>query len=332
MSYFKRIAEIMNQLDIIKAPIQQELATFQALYSDALKSDNALLNQVLVHLRNTKGKQMRPVLTLLVARLFGSVSQQAFNAAISLELLHTASLVHDDVVDESDKRRGLPSVNAVFNNKVAVLSGDYLLSSSLLYVSKTNLECVNIVSTLGQQLARGELLQLFNTTSTSFSEDSYFSVIRQKTASLFEACCMLGSICGNATQDQVEQCRKFGECVGLIFQIRDDIFDYYSKDVGKPTGNDMREGKLTLPAIYAINHSDDEEVREKALRIRSLTASEDEIQEFIQYVINSGGIDYARGVMAELHDKALRCIPESAPQDVIDGLKAYLNFVSDREI
>lgn len=321
----------MNPLDIIKAPIQNEFATFQSLYADALKSENALLNQVLMHLRKGTGKQMRPVLTLLMARLFGEVNLQTYNAAISLELLHTASLVHDDVVDESDQRRGMPSVNAAFNNKVSVLSGDYLLSTSLLYVSKTDIESVNIVSSLGQHLASGELLQLFNTTATSFSEDSYYEVIRQKTASLFEACCMLGAISTGATREQIEQCRKFGECVGMIFQIRDDIFDYFSKDIGKPTGNDMREGKLTLPALYVVNHSDSDALREQALRIRSLSASEIEIQDFIQQVINEGGIDYARSVMADLHDDALSCIPQDAPEEVVEGLIAYLNFVSDRD-
>lgn len=325
------IKENMNPLEIIKYPIQQEFSTFQLLYTDALKSENALLNQVLMHLRKGTGKQMRPVLTLLMARLFGEVNQQTYNSAISLELLHTASLVHDDVVDESDQRRGMPSVNAAFNNKVSVLSGDFLLSTSLLYVSKTDIESVNIVSSLGQYLAAGELLQLFNTTATTFSEDSYYSVIRQKTASLFEACCMLGAISVGASKEQIEQCRQFGECVGMIFQIRDDIFDYFSKDVGKPTGNDMREGKLTLPALYVVNNTDNEALREQALRIRSLSASEIEIQDFIQQVINEGGIDYARSVMADLHDKALRCLPQNAPQDVLDGLIAYLNFVSDRD-
>lgn len=322
----------MNQLDIIKAPIQHELTTFQSLYSDALKSENSLLNQVLVHLRKTKGKQMRPLLTLLIARMFGEVSQQAYYSAISLELLHTASLVHDDVVDDSDKRRGLPSVKYVFNNKVAVLSGDFLLSSSLLYVAKCDIKSVNIVSELGQQLAGGELLQLFNTTSSTFSEDSYFSVIKQKTASLFEACCMLGAISANASEEDIEACRLFGECIGLIFQIRDDIFDYYSNDIGKPTGNDMREGKLTLPALYVVNHLDTDEVRDQALRIRSLTASEDEIQSFIQLVIDEGGIEYARGVMADLHEKALHCLPNNGSKDIYDALIAYLNFVSDREL
>ena len=321
----------MNQLDNIKLPIQSELATFHQLYDEAMKSDNALLNQVLLHLRKSVGKQMRPILTLLIARLFGEINRKTYDAAISLELLHTASLVHDDVVDESDKRRGALSVNAAFNNKVAVLSGDYLLSTSLLYVAKTDIHSVEIVSSLGQQLSRGELLQLFNTTATDFREDTYYTVIREKTASLFEACCMLGAISTHASDEQKEQCRKFGECIGMIFQIRDDIFDYFSKDVGKPTGNDMREGKLTLPALYVINHATNEEVKQKALRIRSLSASESEIQEFIQYVIHNGGIDYAREVMAELHQTALRCIPVEAPADIRQALDTYLNFVSDRE-
>ena len=211
--------------------------------------------------------------------------------------------------------------------------GDYMLALALKNSALTGItRLIDVFSLSAMKLADGEIVQLDNVNNTAISEDVYFHIIKNKTAALFASCAESGALTVGASEEDLRKLYEFGETIGICFQIRDDIFDYYSKDVGKPTGNDMREGKLTLPAIYAVNHSDDEEVREKALRIRSLTASEDEIQEFIQYVINSGGIDYARGVMAELHDKALRCIPESAPQDVIDGLKAYLNFVSDREI
>lgn len=321
----------MDVLTLIKQAIQEEFSTFQDQFEQALKSDNALLHDVLQHLRKSKGKQMRPMLTIIIAKLLGTVTKETIYSAISLEMLHTATLVHDDVVDESNQRRGVPSVNASFNNKVAVLSGDYLLSTSLFYISKTSLPAVAIVSRLGQQLASGELLQLFNTTSTDFSEESYYQVIKEKTASLFEACCQLGALSVQASEEALERCRQFGECLGMIFQIRDDIFDYYSDDVGKPTGNDMKEGKLTLPALFAINQHFTEEIKEKALRIRCLQATDSEIATFITWVIEQGGIAYAKQKMLELHEQALALLQPFADTDVKAALVAFLDYVSDRK-
>ena len=322
----------MDKFSSVKQPISEDLKEFQRLYSEALVTDNVLLNQVLSHVSRGSGKMMRPVLLLLCARMFGTPNVRSYKSAVSLELLHNSSLIHDDVVDESELRRGNASVNSAFNNKIAVLSGDYLLATCLKYISMTDLQSVELVSQLGQMLSKGELLQLYNTTCKDFSEAAYYAVIRQKTAALFATCAQLGALSVDATPDQVENCRQLGEIIGLIFQIRDDIFDYYKKDVGKPTGNDMREGKITLPAIYVINYEQDPSVYNLALKIRSLQASEEEIEQFIEYIKQKGGIEYAWKSMKKLHDKALSFIPSNAPADIHQSLVDYLDFVSDRDV
>ena len=257
---------------------------------------------------------MRPILVLLAAKLFGKVCPATLHAAVALELLHNASLVHDDVVDESTERRGQLSVNAIFNNKVAVLAGDYLLATALVQVGMTrNHDIIDIVSCLGQDLADGELLQLSNVSNLHFSEEVYFDVIRKKTAVLFAACTKAGALSVGASDEMAESARLFGEYIGLCFQIKDDIFDYYSSDeIGKPTGNDMREGKLTLPALYVLNMFDDEEMRKLALRIRALDASDEDIARFIEYTKVKGGIEYARQAMVDYRNKALDLLPSTA--------------------
>jgi octaprenyl-diphosphate synthase len=256
------------------------------------------------------------------------------HAAIALELLHTASLVHDDVVDESDQRRGQSSVNATYNNKMAVLVGDYMLATCLHHSSLTqSVEIVKSVSLLGQMLSEGEIVQLANTSATYFSEDIYFEVIRKKTAALFATAAQVGAISVSASSDVVEQLRKMGELLGIAFQIKDDIFDYFdSPELGKPTGNDMREGKLTLPALYVLNaFPEDEALRNMALKVRRLEADESEIHDFIERIKQSGGIDYARRVMVEYRDKALRLLPASAPEEICNAVNAYISYVIDRE-
>ena len=245
----------MDRSSLIIAPIIGEMEDFKHLFGESLSSSNLLLQQVIMHIRQKNGKMMRPMLVLLAAKLLGGVRPATLHAAASLELLHTASLVHDDVVDESTERRGQLSVNAIFNNKVAVLAGDYLLATALVQAGLTrNLGIIDLISSLGRELAEGELLQLSNVSNEQFSEDVYFEVIRKKTAALFAACTKAGALSVGADAEKTEFLRRFGEYIGLCFQIRDDIFDYYeSKEVGKPTGNDMLEGKLTLPVLYALN-------------------------------------------------------------------------------
>lgn len=323
----------MNNPSLIKNPIAAELVDFKKLFDSVLVSSNPLLNEVISHIRQRNGKMMRPMLLLLMAKLYGQVCQESFHAAVSLELLHTASLVHDDVVDESTERRGQLSVNAIYNNKVAVLVGDYLLATSLVQVGKTsNYAIIDVISRLGQNLSEGELLQLSNISNFRFSEEVYFDVIRKKTAVLFAACTKAGALSVGATDEQVEFARQFGEYIGLCFQIKDDIFDYYdSKEIGKPTGNDMLEGKLTLPVLYALNTTKDARAEEIAMKVKSGTATADEIARLIEFAKEQGGIEYATKTMLDYKKKALSQLESLPDSDVKNALCAYLDYVVDRD-
>ena len=323
----------MDYLSLIKQPIQTELNDFIDLFNDSLSHSNGLLESALSHIRKRGGKRMRPMLMLLMAKNYGGITDATQKAAVGLELLHTASLVHDDVVDESEERRGQRSVNATYDNKVAVLVGDYILSTALLYVSLTHQETiVRRLARLGQTLSNGEILQLTNTTSDGLSEDIYYHVIEQKTAALFEACCSIGAISAGKSDDDVEAAVRFGKNVGIIFQIRDDIFDYFdSKEIGKPTGNDMAEGKLTLPAIYAINSTNNEEMKALARKVKARQITTDEIARLVQFTKENGGIEYAEKRMLEFHDEAQQFIKsEVNDPEVAVALQAYLDFVIQR--
>lgn len=323
----------MDYSSLIKSPITKELDDFKDLFDSALSNSNFLLRDAIMHIRQKNGKMMRPMLVLLMAKLYGKVSPETFYAAVSLELLHTASLVHDDVVDESRERRGQLSVNAIYNNKVAVLVGDYLLATSLVQVSKTrNYEIVDVVSSLGQDLSDGELLQLSNVSNPDFSEAIYFDVIRKKTAVLFAACTIVGALSVGVGPEEAESARLFGEYIGLCFQIKDDIFDYFeSSDLGKPTGNDMLEGKLTLPAIYALNSTTDELPRLIATKVKNGSATADEIAYLIEFVKQQGGIEYATKKMQEIKNEALGLLGKMPELPVKDALKSYLDYVVERD-
>ena len=321
----------MDVNSIIKQPISKEFDVFRDRFLDILKSNDDLLNRVLLHISKRTGKMMRPTLTMLLAKSLGEINDLTYSAALSLELLHTASLVHDDVVDESKERRGLPSVHSLFDNKVAVLVGDYLLASSLKCASESTLEIVDVISRLGKHLSEGELLQLSNISSTSFSEEVYFRVIQNKTADLFAACGQVAALSQNADKEILERYRKFGLLLGLVFQIKDDIFDYLNNvEIGKPTANDMREGKLTLPALYALNNSGDEEMKKLALRIRSLNATDAEIHQFIAWVIEQGGITYAEKKMEEICKDALSLIQDVKDAEIFHALSSFLLYCKDR--
>lgn len=323
----------MDNSSLIKAPISVELEDFKKLFDSSLSSSNLLLNSVIAHIRQKNGKMMRPMLVLLAAKLYGEVCPATLHAAVALELLHNASLVHDDVVDESTERRGQLSVNAIFNNKVAVLSGDYLLATSLVQVGLTrNHAIIDIVSCLGQDLAEGELLQLSNVSNLQFSEDVYFDVIRKKTAVLFAACTKAGALSVGADDEKAEFARLFGEYIGLCFQIKDDIFDYFeSKEIGKPTGNDMMEGKLTLPVLYALNSTGDKAAEKIAVKIKNGEASADEISHLIEFAKLHGGIEYASQTMYAYREKTLSLLASMPDTDVKKALAAYLDYVVERE-
>lgn len=309
------------------------MGDFNALFDHSLSHTDGMLSQALAHIRQKTGKRMRPMLILLMARNYGAVTDSTLNAAVGLELLHTASLVHDDVVDESGERRGQASLNATYNNKVAVLVGDYLLSTALLHVAYTgNKQIVQYLAELGRTLASGEILQLSNIRSQGISEDVYYQVIRQKTAALFEACCAIGALSAGAAEADIVAAKEFGCNLGMIFQIRDDIFDYFeSADIGKPTGNDMAEGKLTLPVIYALNTVGDEAMFALARKVKEGTVIADEIAVLVDFTKNNGGIEYARRRMDELRMQCDAFIRGSVgDREIGDALTAYVDFVIRR--
>ena len=324
----------MEQLSLIKRPIEGELDDFIKLFNDSLSHTDGLLSQVLEHIKSRGGKRMRPMLILLIAKNYGGVNSVTKHSAVGLELLHTASLVHDDVVDESVERRGQASVNAEYNNKVAVLVGDYVLSTALLNVSLTNnSKIVQSLAELGRTLSNGEILQLSNIQNTDFSEDVYYEVIKMKTAALFEACCEIGAMSANASEEDISKARNFGQNLGIIFQIRDDIFDYYdSKEIGKPTGNDMAEGKLTLPVLYALNSTHDAEMEEIARKVKRGEVTRDEIALLVDFTKANGGIEYAERKMLELRNKCLEYIDsESVSEEIRTSLTSYIDYVIQRK-
>jgi octaprenyl-diphosphate synthase len=324
----------MDDLSKIKLPIEKDLLEFKKMFDASLSNSNPLLTEVSSHVLQRSGKMMRPMLVLLFARLNAPVHDQTLFTAVSLELLHTASLIHDDVVDESKERRGQKSVNAIYDNRIAVLSGDYLLATALHYAAKThNNLIINVVSQLGRDLSDGELLQLYNIGNLVFSEEDYYNVIRKKTAALFSACAMTGSLSVSPDADKADFARQLGEYMGICFQIRDDIFDYFNDDsIGKPTHNDMIEGKLTLPAIYALNSTTESWPHDIAVKVKKGLASVDEINRLASYAKECGGIEYAVQKMNEFHDKGMQMLDSVSDSDIKVSLIGYLNYIVNRDL
>lgn len=323
----------MDYLSLIKKPIEKDLNDFIELFNGRMSHEDGLLSSVLTHIRQRGGKRMRPMLILLTAKNYGGVSEVTQHAAVGLELLHTASLVHDDVVDESEERRGQASVNATYDNKVAVLVGDYLLSTALLSVSFTgNQRIIQYLAELGRTLAAGEILQLSNIQNQEFSEAVYYEVINQKTAALFEACAAIGAISAGVSDEDIQKASKFGQTLGIMFQIRDDIFDYFdSKEIGKPTGNDMTEGKLTLPVIYALNKANFESMNTLAKKVKAGTINPDEIAVLVEFTKQQGGIEYAEQRMQEYSKLCMDYIENNVKEKAVkEALAAYVNYVVQR--
>lgn len=325
----------IDYLSIITEPISSELTDFIALFNQSLSHTNGMLMQALDHIRQRGGKRMRPILILLMAQNFGRITDVTQHAAVGLELLHTASLVHDDVVDESGERRGQASVNKMFDNKVAVLVGDYILSTALMQVSFTHSEViVRNLAELGRTLSNGEILQLSNIQNQDISEDIYYQVIKQKTAALFEACAALGALSVGATEHDIEGARRFGRNLGIIFQIRDDIFDYYDHgNIGKPTGNDMMEGKLTLPVIYALKSTQDKDMLTLARKVKNGSVTKEEIACLVDFTKAHGGIEYAEKRMWDFHAEAMQFVHAKVKDEAVQrSLKAYLDYVIERKL
>lgn len=324
----------MAILDIIRKPITAELTLFREQFDARLSHTNPLLDQVLRGVGERKGKMMRPMLTLLAAKLFSEANERTLHTACAFEYFHTASLLHDDVVDESEKRRGEASVNAAFGNKVAVLVGDYILALALEEASLAeSTRLVNIISHSSQELANGELLQLHNIRNYNLSEDVYFDIIRNKTAALFSGCAEAGAMSVGAQESDLQNLYAFGDLIGLCFQIRDDIFDYNNDEsIGKPTGNDMKEGKLTLPAIYALNAAGNDEMLAIARKVKNSEVTAQEVERLVAFTKEKGGIEYAQRKMAELADKAKSLLDIYPDSDTKQALCAYADFVVGRTI
>ena len=315
----------------ICAPIELVFNEFSQRYSRLFSSANPGVDLLLKFLLERKGKLMRPILVLLVAKCYGQVNDGAYHLASAVELLHQGSLIHDDVVDESDKRRGKVSANAVYDNKMAVLLGDYIVSQALRQITATNnVACVEALSALIGTLSEGEITQLNALDSSTLSEDLYFDIISKKTAVLFSTCTSLSALLSGASSQEIEAFRQFGHVAGLCFQIMDDILDYHdSAETGKPSGNDMKEGKFTLPAIYALNHSDrDWSAHIKS--IRALEATPDQIREVTEYSVSNGGINYAFAKMEELKKQAIQGLPAFISAELRNSFECYLELITNR--
>ena len=325
----------MDKLAEIRRPIEAELKEYRAIFEQTLKHENPLLRVALEHLLNRQGKMMRPMLVLLAAKFVGEVNERVLHAAVSLELLHTASLVHDDVVDESDRRRGQKSVNALLDNKAAVLVGDFLLSKALYHAAATGSNrVVTWVSELGQTLADGELLQLANLDISDISEENYFEVISKKTASLFATCAKAGALLAGGGEEVVSELEDFGQKVGICFQMRDDLLDFDNQhDTGKHAGNDMKEEKLTLPVIHALLKTGDEAMRALALKVRRGEASDEEINSLVRFTIDNEGLSYTEKILDKIAYGSTQAIRLSERNSIVaDALLKFVSFVVGRDV
>jgi len=319
----------MSQLDIIKAPVSSELKNFEKHFRNSVKSDISLLNIIMRYILKTKGKQIRPLFVMLTAKLHGEITESTYTAASLIELLHTASLIHDDVVDEAYERRGFFSINALWKSKIAVLIGDYLLSKGmLLSIENNEFDLLKIVSDAVREMSEGELLQIQKSRKLNITEAEYFEIIRKKTATLIAACCACGSQSVGAEKDTISNMWKFGQMLGIAFQIKDDLLDYKSKGItGKPAANDIKEKKLTLPLIYSLGKSKTS-LSNKILRIINRSNKNiQSINDIIKYVQDSGGIEYAEGKMTEFKNKALDFLSGYPPSSALDSIKELSDFI-----
>jgi octaprenyl-diphosphate synthase len=322
----------MKVIEQLKHPIREELERFEGRFSNAMTSKIALLNRITHYIVNRKGKQMRPMFVFLAAKLLGTTNERTYRAASVIELIHTATLVHDDVVDDSNKRRGFFSINALWKNKIAVLVGDYLLSKGLLLcIDHKDFDFLEIISTAVREMSEGELLQIEKARSLDIDEEVYYEVIRKKTATLIASCCALGACSVNASEVDVEKMRSFGEKIGMAFQIKDDLFDYGKRRIGKPTGIDIRERKMTLPLIHVMETCSSSERRWLKRNVKKYNTNRKKVNEIIEFVKSKGGLDYAVEKMHAFQNEAnliLNTFPES---DAKDSLQKLVSYVINRE-
>lgn len=319
------------KLNDIKAPIASEMDEFEQKFKDSMKSHILLLNKIMSYIVKRKGKQMRPMFVFLSAGVCGQINESTYRGASLIELLHTATLVHDDVVDDSQYRRGFFSINALWKNKIAVLVGDYLLSRGLLLsIDNDDFDLLKIVSGAVRQMSEGELLQIEKARLLNITEDVYYEIIKQKTASLIASCCAVGAASAGSQNGEVEKMRLFGEKIGMAFQIKDDLFDYGEEEIGKPLGIDIKEKKMTLPLIFALQKSTWMERRKIINIIKNKSDSKKKVNEVIAFVREKGGIEYAQQVMHNYHQEALKIIDEFEDTTYKDSLKQLVSYTIER--
>ncbi len=319
-------------MKLAKQVISQELTMFEAHFKDAVRSRVALLDRIMQYIVKRKGKQMRPMFVLLSARLGGAVNDSTYRAASLVELVHTATLVHDDVVDDSMERRGFFSVNALWKNKVAILVGDYLLSKGLLLsLSNKDYRVLEILTEAFKLMSEGELLQFEKSRKLNLNEEVYYEIIKGKTASLLASACAAGASTTFEDIAQIEKMKLFGEKVGMAFQIKDDLFDYGIYDVGKPTGNDIKEKKLTLPLIYTLTHCTTEMKRKLIYIVKNENTQKDKVQYLLDSVEKAGGIEYATEKMLAFRDEALHILYEFPDSDIRKALEELVRYTTDRK-
>ncbi len=325
----------MKPIERIKAPIRDEMDIFEQKFKQSMQTKVPLLNRIMDYIIRRKGKQMRPMFVFLTAKIVsdGKVNERTYRGASIIELIHTATLVHDDVVDDSNKRRGFFSINALWKNKIAVLVGDYLLSRGvLLSVDHEDYDILQLISTAVREMSEGELLQIEKARKLDITEEVYFDIIRQKTASLIASCTAIGAASVNAGKTTIEKMKHFGETIGLAFQIKDDLFDYTDDKIGKPTGIDIKEQKMTLPLIYALNQSDKKEKRWLINSIKNHNKSRKRVKEVIAFVKAKGGIEYTQQKMWEYQQKALELLHEFPDSENKKALEFMINYVVNRKI
>lgn len=321
-----------QNLKEIQAPIAQEMMEFEKKFRDSMKSNVQLLDRIMTYIVKRKGKQMRPMFVFLSSGVTGEINESTYRGAALIELLHTATLVHDDVVDDANYRRGFFSINALWKNKIAVLVGDYLLSRGLLLsIEFGDHELLKIVSNAVREMSEGELLQMEKARKLDIDEAVYFDIIRQKTASLIASCCAVGASSSGADADTIEKMRLFGEKIGMAFQIKDDLFDFGTAEIGKPLGIDIKEKKMTLPLIYALRNASFIDKKKVIYKIKNQSHKSKKVHEVIEFVKKSGGIEYAQEIMERYYSEALDILQSFDDSTYKNSLKDLVQFTVKRE-
>ena len=325
----------MKPIQKIKQPILKEMELFEEKFKESMVSQAPLLNRITYYIVRRKGKQMRPMFVFLVAKMVsdGKFDERTYRGAAIVELIHTATLVHDDIVDDSNQRRGFFSINALWKNKIAVLVGDYLLSKGLLLsIDNDDFDLLKLISIAVREMSEGELLQIEKARKLDITEEVYFEIIRKKTATLIAACCGIGAASVGSNEETIQKMRQFGEYIGIAFQIKDDLFDYTDDKIGKPTGIDIKEKKMTLPLIYTLNNCSKKEKNWIINSVKKFNKDKKRVQEIIAFVKANGGIEYTHQKMHEYKNKAIQILNEFPDSTYKSGLLTMIDYVVDRKI